>query len=249
MGRIGYYAGAVATHAIALAERYAPRVAFRAKRHFYRPDMEFGLRLLRRNGFAPRVVVDVGAYKGDWAKLCRTIFPEGRVLMVEPSHERVRGLRGLCACDPQLSVLEALAGAREQTVPFLEQGSNSGVPAEPRPDGILLECKPLDALLAGTPFDRPDLLKVDVQGYDLEVVKGANALLRSVEVVIIELSLIGLHPIAPSIREAIDTFDDLGFRLLDVFSFIRRPVDDALWQIDAVFARAESALGNRARGW
>jgi len=43
--------------------------------------------------------------------------------------------------------------------------------------------------------------------------------------------------------------DDHEFRLLDICTFIRRPVDDALWQIDAVFAKNKSALGDAAQGW
>jgi hypothetical protein len=79
--------------------------------------------------------------------------------------------------------------------------------------------------------------------------KGATATLKSVEVVVVELSLIRLHPIAPTYRDIIDWLDDQGFRILDIAGFIRRPVDDALWQIDGVFARKELPLGAASCGW
>jgi hypothetical protein len=55
-------------------ERLAPSAAFKAKRHFLRPDMEFVLKLLRGDGFEPATVIDVGAYRGEWAGLCGQVF-------------------------------------------------------------------------------------------------------------------------------------------------------------------------------
>ena len=45
------------------------------------------------------------------------------------------------------------------------------------------------------------------------------------------------------------SLDDRGFRLFDIASLMRRPVDDALWQIDAVFVRHGSQLGRVDAGW
>src|SRR5262249_15440584 len=160
--------------------------------------------------------------------------------MIEPSPERFLLLHQLCSRDERLSATEALVGSTEGMVSFREQQSNSGVVVEPGVDTVAMVVRPLDTLLAGTIFAHPELIKVDVQGYDLEVLKGATSTLRSVEVVVVELSLIQLHPVAPSFRDMVDWLDDRGFRILEFCGFIRRPVDDALWQIDAVFVRKGS---------
>lgn len=249
MSRLGLFAGTVIDRAIDWAEHLAPTAAFKAKRHFYRPDMQFGLRLLSRCGFSPSTVIDVGAFKGEWAGLCRAVFPQSRVLMIEPVPDRVRQLQERCARDPNLSVLQALVGSSECNLSFVEQESNSHVTAAPRAESQALPSKPLDALVRDTPFARSELIKIDAQGYDLEIIKGATVTLRSAEVVIIELSLIPLHSFAPTLRDAIDALDDRGFRLFDICSFIRRPVDDTLWQLDAMFVPKDSPLGNPAQGW
>jgi FkbM family methyltransferase len=169
--------------------------------------------------------------------------------MIEPSPERVAFLRDRYRHEPRFSVVQALAGSRESTVLFREQDSNSGVVSQSDAATIAMTETPLDVLIGGTAFAAPQFMKIDVQGYELEALKGATTTLTSVEVVVVELSLIRLHPIAPSHREAIDWLDDHGFRLLDIAGFIRRPVDSALWQIDGVFARKNSTLGAVARGW
>src|SRR5438132_12190262 len=103
---------------ITLAWTTCAKRVVQGEAHFYRPDMEFALRLLRRNGFQPNAVIDVGAYKGDWALLCRGVFSDARVLMVEPSAERMRGLRKLRANVAGLDVRQALLGAREDMLLF-----------------------------------------------------------------------------------------------------------------------------------
>lgn len=230
-------------------DHYAPSIAFKIKKQFYRPDMGFALELLRRSNFAPRLIVDVGAFHGDWATLCLRSFPEARVLMVEPDAERVRALALRAERDQRLSVRQALLGASTQVVAFREQESNSAVVGPDEDGATPMTTVPLDDLVATSPFAAPQLLKVDVQGYDLEVLKGATRTLHSVEVIVVEISLIRLAPTAPSVLEIVVWLDAAGFRLFDICSFIRRPIDDALWQIDAVFVRHDSALGHPSRGW
>jgi FkbM family methyltransferase len=162
----------------------------------------------------------------------------------------VAQLRELCAVDSKLEVASALLGSKAGVADFVEQESNSAIMAEGTASGaVKMELTTLDALVAGTKFEAAQLLKIDVQGHDLEVLKGATKTLRSVEVLIVEVSLIPLHPDAPSIRTVIDWLDDHGFELLDVAGLIRRPIDDALWQMDAVFKRRGSQHGSPHKGW
>jgi FkbM family methyltransferase len=249
MARAALLAGKAIDQLMMLTETAAPKLAFRIKRHFYRPDMGFQLQLLRRNGPAPETVIDVGAYVGDWAADCRRVFPDARILMIEPWQPRVAQLQAMCALDPKLEVASALLSSKGGEADFVERESNSGISAPGTSGAVKLPLTTLDDLVAGTKFAAPQLLKVDVQGHDLEVLKGATKTLRSVDVIIVEVSLIPLHSRAPSVREVIDWLDEQGFQLLDIAGFIRRPVDDALWQVDAVFKRRESPHGRADKGW
>jgi hypothetical protein len=105
-----------------------------------------------------------------------------------------------------------------------------------------MEMTTLDAVTRGTPFERADFLKLDVQGYELEVLKGAGQVLTSVEAVMMEVNLIAVYEGAPLADEAVAFMAARGFRVYDVCTFFRRPYDYALWQIDMVFVRATSPL-------
>jgi len=71
------------------------------KRHlktalFEAPDTEASLRRMQRLGFNPAVVIDVGAYIGEWARDLKRIFPSARILMVEPQPGHLDRLRAVC---------------------------------------------------------------------------------------------------------------------------------------------------------
>ncbi|HTL71124.1 MAG TPA: FkbM family methyltransferase [Candidatus Eisenbacteria bacterium] len=248
MGFSGFAVGSLVNFAVSAAERIAPRQAFKFKKTYYRPDMGFSLEVLKRGGYRPGVALDLGAYRGDWALLCRSVFPGVNILMVEPAPERAAALEKLCLRQKNLSVVRALAGAEGQRCYFQEQESNSAV-VKMGDGAVEMTSRSLDAIVRGTPFSRPDLMKLDVQGYEFEVLKGAAETLKSVTVIVMELSLIPLHSFAPSFRDAVEAMDGYGFRLFDICGFIRRPVDDALWQIDAVFVRKDGEFGRAERGW
>jgi FkbM family methyltransferase len=249
MARATYLAGRTLDRIMSWTEAAAPDLAQRFKRRFYRPDMAASLDLLRKSGLQARAVIDVGAYLGNWAKECRGVFPDARILMVEPWPERVEKLHAMRARDPLLAVEQALLSSSEGAAEFAENESNSGIVQAGTGRTVRLPTKTLDGLVAGTPFERAELLKVDVQGHDLDVLKGGERTLSSARALIVELSLIRLHSNAPELRTAIDWLDDRGFRLFDIAGFIRRPVDDALWQLDAVFVPSSSPLGRVEAGW
>jgi hypothetical protein len=88
-------------------------------------------------------------------------------------------------------------------------------------------------------WDKIVFLKIDVQGYELEVLSGALQYLSTCEFVLMEASLIPVNKGCPLIADVITFMDKQGFRLLDFCSQIRRK-DKALWQTDLLFIRERS---------
>lgn len=210
------------------------------------PSMESSLARMKRNGFEPRVAIDVGAYNGEWTRLCKTLFPAAEVLLVEPLRARSAELSQLVAELPGTRYERTLLGSSvREDVPFHESETASSVLKEVHRDGepsTYLPMTTLDALVQGSVFTEPDMIKLDVQGYELEVLRGAEHALQSVEAVIAEVNLIAIHEGAALAHELIGYLAGHDFRLYDIPTFYRRPYDDALWQIDAVFVRATSPL-------
>jgi hypothetical protein len=52
-------------------------------------DMKWSLENLKRNGFVPKVIIDIGAYVGAWTEMAKGVFPNSYFLMIEaqPSKE------------------------------------------------------------------------------------------------------------------------------------------------------------------
>ena len=88
----------------------------------------------------------------------------------------------------------------------------------------------------------PQLLKVDVQGYELEVLKGGARTLSSVEAIIAEVSFFRFQAGMPVFHELVESLRRQGFVCYDVLSLSPRPLDGALAQADLLFVREDSQL-------
>ena len=57
-----------------------------------------------------------------------------------------------------------------------------------------------------------------------------------------EVSLLRVNEGAPLLADVLQFMGERGFRAYDICSFIRRPLDNALWQSDFIFVRETSPL-------
>ena len=88
----------------------------------------------------------------------------------------------------------------------------------------------------------PEMLKLDVQGYELWVLKGAEESLPGIRVILAEVNLLDIHKGVPLLHEVTDWLFQRGYVAYDICGLTRRPLDDALWQADMIFIRRDDAL-------
>lgn len=81
-----------------------------------------------------------------------------------------------------------------------------------------------------------------MQGFELEVLKGAAASLDRIEVAILEASLYRPNPEAITMSDCIEFMEARGFQLYDLPGYHRRPFDGALGQVDLAFVAGWSPL-------
>lgn len=211
------------------------------------PSMEWSLMNIRSLGFDPLWAIDVGAFEGEWTKMFKKVFPKARVLMLEGQRSKQIVLENLCRVDSSLYFYTSVLGAEAgRQVDFNINSTVSSVLEEYQPYNFEKEprtIETIDNIMKGLPdFHHLDFIKLDVQGYEMEVLKGAKNTISSVSFVLCEVSLIEINKGCPLIGAMITFMDDLGFRLYDICSFIRRPLDRALWQTDLLFIRKEHPL-------
>jgi len=103
-----------------------------------------------------------------------------------------------------------------------------------RLDELALEFIPLAGVL---------LVKVDTQGYELEVLKGATGLLQRVVAIQLELSLTPLYEGAPAFLDMIAFMASSGFDLFSIVPGFRDKRSGRLLQVDGFFVRSERYCG------
>lgn len=185
----------------------------------YEPDMWAALMAEVRPG---DVVVDVGAYIGLYAvALARRVGGKGRVYAFEPdsaSYRRLCQHVHLNGVDDRVHIFPWAVGAESAFLHFAGgRGSESSVAVAAAPGAERVEAVRLDAALAGT---RLDLIKIDVEGYELHVLRGAAGLLGDPACAPRSL-FIEVHPFAwarfgLTDRSLLETLWGSGYRVCDL---------------------------------
>ncbi len=207
---------------------------------------------LKGKGFAPAGILDVGAHDGWWARTARAHFPDARILMVDALAEKEATLRDACAAIGNAEFQIVLLGDKDlPAVPFFvvnaetanrltQSGSskfreNTSFPVEERS----VPQRSLRSLLASSqdPFE---LLKLDVQGAELDVLRGAQERLSAVQVIMMEIALVQFNRGAPLIDKVLAGMAEFGFVLYDIVEEHRYPAGEHLLPIDGIFARPDS---------
>lgn len=214
-----------------------------AYRYAHAPNMRRALIAAKERGFAPKVVLDIGAFEGGWTRMAKSIWPDASIIMVEANEEK-RAKLETAASDANARLKFALLGAEDgKMVDFYVMGSGSSVFEEEsrfERKKVQKTVLSLDTLLADV--DRADFIKIDTQGYELEVLKGASRLLGRAEAVLLEVSLIEINEGAPLLDDVLAFMRAKGFFTYDIAEIHRRQLDQATNQIDLLFVRDGSPL-------
>lgn len=206
------------------------------------PSQEKSLRKLKQLGFEARIVLDIGAYEGVWAKEFKKIYPAAKILMIEGQTAKEKCLVDLSRKISDLEYEIALLGAYEQQVDFNVYQTASSVLKEHHQTEAIVErrtLKCLDKLLENTNYSKPDLIKIDTQGYELEILKGGEKTLSEAKAVLLEVSLLDIYREVPLVAEVLEFMQKRNFVLFDICSFIYRPLDQLLYQSDFLFVKKD----------
>lgn len=217
------------------------------------PEIPAALERLKQCGFQPRLIFDVGAYRGDFARDALRVWPGCRIACFEALEARVEELNGWAATSPNIAVFPCLVGAATRdAVPLNISETASSILSEHISQNFQQRAYQMrsidDVIAAKFAAEAPDLLKIDVQGYELEVLKGAERTLPGIGAILVEVNLLDIHRDVPLIDEVIGWLAERHWAVYDICGLTRRPLDSALWQADLLFVPKSSDL-RRDKRW
>jgi len=151
---------------------------------------------LRKAGFEPRVVYDVGSAGGQWSRRLTQIFPAANFYLFEPLVDSKPHYQENCALLCRRSNIHLLKIALSDSDGLRNIFSDEkGWGASLLPtqavgslcEKLVVPVKKLETIVSEQKLPVPDLVKMDVQGSELKVLHGATALLGQIQVIQTEI--------------------------------------------------------------
>jgi len=106
---------------------------------------------------------------------------------------------------------------------------------------IDVQVRRLDGLVAELDIRLPLLVKIDVQGFETQVLAGGADVIRRARVVVIEMSFVPLYERGASFHDVYTRMRELGFEFSGILSQLTSPRDGTPLQIDGLFLEPPEA--------
>lgn len=210
--------------------------------------------MVKRNRFADvkkklqksnPVIVDGGANRGNMTQKFLDQYAEPTIYAFEPIPHLAEELKEKYASKENVHVFQQALGAENTTVSFnilnYQNSSSILTPGKWKQKyhgekvdiakTVEVQQVRLDQAIS---VGEIDILKLDLQGYELEALKGAGDLLGRIKIIITEVEFVPLYENQPLFGD-IDLFlRNAGFRLLNLYELYTHP-DGQLTSGDAVY--------------
>jgi FkbM family methyltransferase len=174
-------------------------------------------------------IVDVGANRGQFALVARKVFPKARILSFEPLVEPIQIFKRVFERDHNITLYPFAIG-REKTNSTIhitkEDDSSSMLPvaklqSDLFPGAMETETRqvtvyPLSQIIEPASIPPDSLLKIDVQGYELEVLQGCEDILQKFSHLYIECSFVELYEGQALAYQIIAWLEERNFVLVSV---------------------------------
>lgn len=200
------------------------------------------------------LVLDVGANEGQYGRLLRSLGYQGEIVSFEPLPKAFEVLSQYCSSDASWSCFNYALGEKCHETHFNiarnsvfssfhlpnERGTSQYWPRIEVVDKVPVRVLRLDDVLPEQVPDYTDrriLLKMDTQGHDAWVVRGATESMSSILALHSELSVAGIYEDVPDYIQMLSDYRDLGFELTGIYSSGHDRNTGHVVELDCVMAR------------
>lgn len=199
------------------------------------------------------LVIDVGANNGQFGRLLRKIGYKGDILSFEPVSSTFEKLRENSANDKRWRQIKLALGNKKGTeiINVFDSTDFSSI-LNPNEFGKqtfkqirtsqteTIEIDTLDNILANDLKTRKIFLKMDTQGYDLNVFNGAKKSVNSIVAILSEISFLPIYEDMPDYHQVLKEFEANGFVVTGLFP-VSRNKNLSIIEMDGVLINKQYA--------
>ena len=207
------------------------------------------LRLLKNKNFYPKNIIDVGCGHGEWSKRMLKYFPDSNFYLFDANNNNEAHLQDLKKNNSKLYYKICLLSDNIDDYKFYNMGTGSSIFEENTFHRRTVETIKSSTLYSELPKNilntKSNLIKLDVQGAELKILKGLYNMFEFFEIVILEVSLHEYNKGAPLYIDVLNFMYSNNYKLYDMFDLKRLGKKDSfLLQFDCVFVKKNSNLFN-----
>jgi len=197
-----------------------------------------------------KTIIDIGANEGQFALAMNNGIPDATFYSFEPLKECFDALKKNTTNIKHIEYFNYALGEVEDeqiinhneyspSSSFLKMGDlhKSVFPNTSNTIMEKIKIKSLDSFYGKILFEKKVLLKIDVQGYELNVLKGAKKILKKTDIIIIETSFFSLYEGQPLFHDIYEYLISENFSYYGNFEQLANPHDGQILQADAIFLK------------
>jgi FkbM family methyltransferase len=200
--------------------------------------------------YLPHVVLDIGANTGQFAELIRQVLPEARIISFEPLSDCFSELNRNPRIAPPFEAHPYALGNDSGNINMYRNSfspSSSLLPMAKlhsreyphtgESELVPVELKRLDELRDSLNITTPFIAKLDVQGFEDQVILGGRKTLAEAAAIVMEVSAYPLYEGAPTFDDLNRLMKEMGFAFRGSVDQLRSQKDSRVLQFDALFEK------------
>lgn len=207
---------------------------------------------LKAMGFIPKHIVDIGANHGTWTREVLAHFPDSYYTLLEPQLWLKESFRDILDENPKVHFHPVGAGKQEGYFRFTivdrdDSCSFRYTQEEAKAGGfeqIEIPVVTLNGLLSSSELPIPDIIKIDAEGSDIEVLKGASNFFGKTEIFMVEAGVVN-KSFDNSFLKLINFMDENNYRLFEITDLNRPFHLQVLWLVELVFVKKNGFIDSK----
>jgi FkbM family methyltransferase len=184
---------------------------------------------LRRIGFEPRVIYDIGAYNASWSNIIQEIFPDTRVILFDASMSNI-------SYYSNKEYFTTCLSNEKKEVDFYELPSDKRIKSYYKPktmsndSSIKTTTDTLTEIVNRYGLPYPDIIRINCCGAEKDIIEGGEEIIKKAKYLIVNLQNEELFKEAPLANITGPYINSLNFEIKNVLDIFNTPLIDYVFE-------------------